>query len=122
MTTSTAEQVLEHLPQPLEILTLLARALKIGGYIHLRVPNAHAELKQLARRGWSPTLSALHPLEHLNAFNRRTLKQLARAARLEPIQPPFMLSAASPASLFRSLRREWRDRTFETHIYCTRTR
>ena len=116
------EQVLEHLPQPLASLTLLARALKPGGYIHLRVPNAPAELKQLARRGWSPTLSALHPLEHLNAFSRRTLKQLARAAGLAPIQPPLMLSAANPASLFRSLRREWRDRTCETHIYCKRVR
>ena len=116
------EQVLEHLPLPLESLSLLARALKPSGYIHLRVPNALADLKQLVRRGWSPELSALHPLEHLNAFSRRTLEQLARAAGLEPIQPPFLLSGANPASLFRSLRREWRDRTSEAHIYCRRNR
>ncbi len=116
------EQVLEHLCQPLEILTLLTRALKPGGCIHLRVPNARTELRQLARCGWSPALSALHPIEHLNAFCRRTLKQLAGAAGLEPIQPPLMLSVDSPASLFRSLRREWRDRTCEAHLYCRRRR
>ena len=116
------EQVLEHLPRPLECLSLLTRTLKPGGGIHLRVPNALAQIKQLTRGGWSPALSALHPLEHLNAFSRRTLKQLARTAGLEPVQPPLMLSAASPVSLFRSLRREWRDRTSETHIYCRRPR
>lgn len=86
-----AEQVLEHLPDPLGTIRYLATALKPHGLIELVVPNAWNAKQKLATGDWSApsgsrnSLVTVAPLEHINCFTERSLLKLARLASLEPV-------------------------------------
>lgn len=112
-----ASQVFEHLPDPLSSLRELVENLAPGGVIHLRVPDGSGVESWLRQRDWSPRLDAIHPLEHVNCFSRKTLLQLATAAGLRSFDPPLRLSWGS---LWAGLRRELRDRWLTTHLYLRR--
>ena len=109
-----ANQVFEHLPDPLDTLRQLGARLGPRGVIHIRVPDGRGVADTLRRRGWRPELGAIHPLEHINCFVRRTLIKLAAGAQLEPVAPPFRLSWGSLRGGFR---REFDDRFVTTHLY-----
>ena len=109
-----ANQVFEHLPDPAATLAALRQRLKPGGIIYIRVPDGRGIDGYLARRGWSPELDAIHPLEHINCFTRKTLIRFAAGAGLEPLSPPLRLSWGS---LWGGIRREIADRFITTHVY-----
>ncbi len=71
-----AEQVFEHLATPNEILAALVRLLRPGGVIRLTVPDGEVTSAKL-RAGWRVAKDELHPLEHLNAYTRRSLDGMA---------------------------------------------
>jgi SAM-dependent methyltransferase len=108
-----ANQVFEHLPEPLASLQELCGCLNSDGILYLRVPDGRGLRRRLQRRGWSPELDAIHPLEHINCFTRSSLIQLAEAAGLQPLQPPLRLHWGS---LLAGLRREILDRCCSTHV------
>ena len=112
-----ANQVFEHLPDPADSLQLLRRCLKPGGIIGLRVPDGRGVAQQLRQAGWSPTLDAIHPLEHINCFTRATLLRLAKTAGLRPFDPPLRLNWGS---VLGGIRREISDRWFNTHLMLRR--
>ena len=85
-----AEQVFEHIPEPLRTLKLLARSLKNGGIIKISVPNGKGIEKELANPEWKASKNAVHPLEHINCFTHKTLLKLAHLANLE-VEQPFRL-------------------------------
>ena len=108
-----ANQVFEHLPEPLEVLRELCACLHADGIVYLRVPDGRNVVKRLQGHGWKPELDAIHPLEHINCFTRGTLIKLAAAAGLRLLQPPLRLSWGS---LHSSIRREISDRWLTTHL------
>lgn len=85
-----AEQVFEHVPEPLALLREAVRTLRPGAIVRLSVPNATAAARRLASPHWSPRKDALQPLEHINGFTHRTLRRLAEEAGLRPLPQPFL--------------------------------
>ena len=108
-----ANQVFEHLAEPVRVLSELCHCLKEEGIVYLRVPDGRGADSRLRRHGWSPELGAIHPLEHINCFTRKTLIGLATSAGLRPFNPPFRLNWGSIRG---GIRRETSDRWFATHL------
>ena len=83
-----AEQVFEHLTDPVAVLRHLAGALKPGGLLRICVPDGHDIEQRLKAADWmagpdSPkSLMSVAPLEHINTFSYRSLVDLAAAAGL----------------------------------------
>jgi SAM-dependent methyltransferase len=75
----TLWDVLEHVPDPLAFLKICTRLTKPGGKIFVNVPDLDSPEARLLGRNW-PLLLA----EHLNYFNRRSLRRCAEQADLEP--------------------------------------
>ncbi len=112
-----ANQVFEHLPEPLATLQDLVSRLRPEGLIYLRVPDGRKVEKQLLTAGWAPNLDAIHPLEHINCFTRSNLIELAARAGLETVQPPARLNLNT---LWPGIKRELADRFFTTHVFFKR--
>ena len=112
-----ANQVFEHLPDPMQALQDICRQLKPGGIAYLRVPDGRGIAARLQQQGWSPELEAIHPLEHINCFTRKTLQGFASKAGLKPFNPPLRLSWGN---LWDGIRRELADRLLTTHLFFRR--
>ena len=112
-----ANQVFEHLSDPVGVLSQLVTKLEDRGIIYLRVPDGRDIKGKLATGSWPPELNAIHPLEHINCFTRNTLRTLAAEAGLRPLSPPLR---ANIANLWGGLKREFMDRFITTHIYFER--
>lgn len=86
-----AEQVFEHLGEPLEILRRLREALKPHGVIRVSVPNGNDIRRRLRRMDWSAakgspwSLNAVSPLEHVNCFANKSLRTLIERAGLRSL-------------------------------------
>ena len=78
-------QVLEHLPEPLETVKELAAALKPDGHIWVSVPFNTPGLKADLEKG-APYRRVIDPWEHLNYFTRHSLVSVFREAKLSPAQ------------------------------------
>jgi SAM-dependent methyltransferase len=74
----TMWDVLEHVPHPREFLALSSSLLKGGGRMLLNVPDFDSLQARVFKRSWPLFLP-----EHLNYFNRASLKLLAKSASLE---------------------------------------
>lgn len=89
-----ADQVFEHLPEPLETLKALVQSLKPDGLIRIGVPDGWNIKERLKSANWAVakqannSLNAIAPLEHINCFNHHALVNMARMAGLEPISIP----------------------------------
>lgn len=116
-----ANQVLEHIANPREILAQLKALLAPDGILLIRVPDARGIAHRLRRNGWAPSMSAVHPLEHINAFTRTCLLTVASELELKEVRAPIRLSAHTPAQLWRSAMREFNDRFRLPHIYFRKT-
>ncbi|MFT5503848.1 MAG: SAM-dependent methyltransferase [Gammaproteobacteria bacterium] len=108
-----SNQVFEHLPDPLETMIRLGSCLKPDGYIYIRVPDGRGVYNQLKKLGWNSALDAIHPLEHINCFTRRSLIELASKVSLYPIAEPLRINLQRIRS---SLVRAFNDRFLTTHI------
>jgi 2-polyprenyl-3-methyl-5-hydroxy-6-metoxy-1,4-benzoquinol methylase len=95
-----AEQVFEHLPDPLDTLRMLRSALTPGGMIKISVPDGHDIDRRLAALDWSAPRDSSHslmpvaPLEHLNCFRRETFVHLAREAGMVEVRMPLRIQYA----------------------------
>jgi SAM-dependent methyltransferase len=93
-----AEQVVEHLVDPLAVVTRLAQALRPGGILRIGVPNGTGVADLLADPDWDApkgsarSLSAVAPLEHLNCFDSGALVELGRRAGLRRFRYPLRTS------------------------------
>lgn len=77
-----AEQVFEHVVDPVGVLRSLVSSLRPGGSMRIAVPNADGPLSRLERGPVLPPEKAVQPLEHINCFTRGTLEALGVAAGL----------------------------------------
>lgn len=112
-----ANQVFEHLSNPVQTLQALCQCLKPTGLVYIRVPDGHDVARYLARKGWTPDLDAIHPLEHINCFTRKSLLDLGARAGLRSLSPPLRLNWDG---LWGGIRREIADRWFTTHVFFSR--
>lgn len=85
-----AEQVFEHLPDPLATLCMLRKRLRPGGLLWLSVPDGSDIQRRIDRWDWSApkdseqSLNAVAPLEHLNCFTPQSLVTMAQKAGFCP--------------------------------------
>ena len=112
-----ANQVFEHLEEPLQTLRELVDCLKPEGYLYLRVPDGRGIENQLKREGWQSQMDAIHPLEHINCFTRKSLITLAENAGLKPVQLPIRIDVGK---FWGGLKREVNDRWLTTHVFFER--
>ncbi len=75
----TASQVIEHEPDPLRFLNLCKEFLGSSGRIILSFPNTNSFFRKIWRKSWLHW----HIPYHLNHFNKRSFKILARNSGLK---------------------------------------
>jgi SAM-dependent methyltransferase len=109
------EQVLEHIPNPLETLIELRESLKPNGILKVSVPHGWDMARRLRIMDWkSPktsrnSLNPVAPLEHINCFQRRSITKMASLAGLREINMPlkiqygYIVNWGRPAKLIRNL-------------------
>ena len=67
------EQVLEHIPDPKDLINKLTGMLKEQGYIHIGVPNGKSLSSQTGNPRQLLQKGPAQPLEHINIFTRASL-------------------------------------------------
>lgn len=83
------EQVIEHVPEPVETIKHLMTSLKPGGLLKISVPNAKNVKSILKSIDWNAaidsdrSLKVISPLEHINGFTRKSILKLAQECGLE---------------------------------------
>jgi len=75
----TAHHLIEHLPNPVEVITEIARILKPGGQLLIRTPNTNSLARAWFRNNWF----ADEVPRHLVLFNPASLARLAETAGLQ---------------------------------------
>ncbi|VBB43640.1 Methyltransferase family protein [uncultured Desulfatiglans sp.] len=109
------EQVFEHIPEPLQTLRHLRRALKANGICKISVPTASylrrrlEKMKWKAAKGSKDSLNLVAPLEHINCFRRSSLLKMAEAADMQEVLIPmkvqyrYMPDWSTPKKIARNL-------------------
>jgi SAM-dependent methyltransferase len=107
-----ADQVFEHIPQPLATLQKMTTLLAPGGTVHIAVPDGSETASHFARPDWTASKSPWQPLEHINTFTPKTLCALAERAGLRMVKlfplPQALLRRAGtllPDSLYLQVRK-----------------
>jgi len=88
-----AEQVFEHIANPLETLQYLAKALKPQGIIRINVPKGGWDImRRLGNLDWAApknsinSLNVVTPLEHINCFTNSSLVKMGYYAGLSQVE------------------------------------
>ncbi len=94
-----ASEVLEHVPDPGEMLREILRVLRPGGLLWATTPNGRGLSARALGLGWS----AVCPPEHLHLFSRRAARALLEGVGFRPVR--VVTEGANPVELMRALRR-----------------
>jgi len=79
------DNVLEHIPEPIEILKALKSRLKPGGFIYIEVPNESFFRARYRVNDFVRGFSKLPTFEgHVNLFTSKTLRRAVHSAGLKP--------------------------------------
>jgi SAM-dependent methyltransferase len=127
------DQVLEHLSNPLEVMNMLASALKPSGILKVSVPNGRWIKKALKHEDWSCSrgkysLDPLGPMLHLNCFNTLSLKGIAKQVGLDCLDLPILtqykysLRWTEPRWFVRNLITPLKRRFLNRGTYCLFTK
>ncbi|MBA3896358.1 MAG: class I SAM-dependent methyltransferase [Sphingomonadaceae bacterium] len=90
------EQVMEHLPRPLETVEALAGSLRPGGILKISVPlgdhasDAVRELRAAKSVDDWKNFMPVHPLEHINTFRRHSVRVMGAKAGLVEVRPNWL--------------------------------
>ena len=95
-----ASEVLEHVPDPGEMLREILRVLRPGGLLWATTPNGRGLSARALGLGWS----AVCPPEHLHLFSRRAAAQLLSETGFGRVR--VVTEGANPVELLRALRRQ----------------
>ncbi len=91
-------QVLEHVPEPRGLLEALAARLRPGGVLFVAVPDTSGV--GVPRDFHQFTL--VQPLEHVNAFTPKSLREIGRQVGLVPIRRPVAFLTTTPGAALRT--------------------
>jgi SAM-dependent methyltransferase len=83
-----ANQIFEHLPEPLEVLRILESALAPAGILTMAVPGGHDIRQKVMRGDWAAVFEPLMPLEHLNYYPRGCLAKMVARVGLRLVTVP----------------------------------
>lgn len=95
-----AEQVLEHLPAPLDTLNTLRACLRPGGLLWISVPDGSNIREAIQTWDWDApkhtarSLNPIAPLEHLNCFSNRSLLTMTEKSGFRPVSIASVKRAA----------------------------
>ena len=92
-------QVLEHVSDPVGLLREIAQRLVPGGVLFVAVPNCSG----LTEPHDFGSFHHLQPLEHLNAFTPRTLRETVARAGFQPLRRPMASLDTRPLGVLRAL-------------------
>ncbi len=90
-----SEQVFEHLPNPLEILNILQKALKPHGLLRINVPDGSKIRRNIKKGNWTfpaepnRIVNPISPLEHINCYSGYSMARMADATGLRIIKMPI---------------------------------
>lgn len=118
--------VLEHIPEPREILSLCHDVLIQKGLVCINVPEFSktrmSKIKKQLDAGQNIT-TELNPWEHLNYFSPETLREMLNKEKFQVVEP-FMPDYAHPNAavkyakkLFQTVRFQMNYRTAKTFVY-----
>lgn len=93
------DQVLEHVPDPHQILSYLSAKLKPGGLLKIAVPDQKKLAKEMTQADWKPNKNGVHPLEHINCFTRESLLMICQKYQLKVISPWRFFSLSTLTNL-----------------------
>lgn len=87
----TLFQVLEHIPDPLQLLRSLFSTQKTGGILYLECPNNDAfylKVKNMVRSYFKREnfYNSLNPPQHIHGFNRLSLSKILKMSGYKPIE------------------------------------
>lgn len=89
------DQVLEHLADPVTVLSQVSKSLRPGGILKISVPGGRFSISSISKLRWDSDITHLHriltPIEHLNVFNHQSMYTLARSVGLIPLKLPLSL-------------------------------
>jgi 2-polyprenyl-3-methyl-5-hydroxy-6-metoxy-1,4-benzoquinol methylase len=92
-------QVLEHVSDPVGLLREIAQRLVPGGVLFVAVPNCSG----MTEPHDFGSFHHLQPLEHLNAFTPRTLRETVARAGFQPLRRPMASLDTRPLGVLRAL-------------------
>jgi SAM-dependent methyltransferase len=95
----TASEILEHLPEPKELLREIARVVRPGGLFWGTTPHGRGLSARALGVGWS----AVHPPEHLQLFSLSGLRGLLASAGFRRVR--LTSRGVNPFELWRAMRR-----------------
>lgn len=110
-----AQEVMEHIQDPLEAIKHLRSALKPEGVLRICVPDGFDIKRRLsvldwkAPRGTKNSLNPVAPLEHINCFNHNNLIKMAEMLGFRSVKIPiryqysYAIKCGSVRQLIRSL-------------------
>lgn len=81
-----ADQVFEHIPNPLEVYKKITSHLNTYGVFFIGVPNGNNIKKKISQNPRNYFLKDVYPLEHINCFSTQSLLVLAGKAGLRPVK------------------------------------
>ncbi len=82
-----ADQVFEHIVNPLETINFLTKNIKNNGIIKVVVPNGMSVSQDLANANWKASKNYIQPLEHINCFDFNSMIKLGKRAGISAIWP-----------------------------------
>lgn len=100
------EQVVEHVPKPLETIKFLQQSLKKEGLLKISVPNCKNVIRKLLNKKWkanpgrSKSINPITPLEHINGFRRESIIKMADLAGLEVAYIPIWIQLTFSTNWF----------------------
>lgn len=112
-----ANQVFEHIENPRETILKLCELLAPNGVLNINVPQGRGMENKLKNKDWIATHDACHPLEHINCFNRTSLKALGKEASMRVIKPNYFYLGTNFRSIAHTIARNIYDYTIGTNLF-----
>lgn len=94
----TLFEVLEHLEDPMGVLTSVAEVLLPGGILILETPDCEGVTGIQTREDYLK----IHPLEHINGFTPQSLRSFAQRAGFSPIHKPVNHVTSHPIQVLKT--------------------
>lgn len=86
-----AEQVFEHVAEPVAVLGRLREAVNDGGIVRVSVPNASGVERAVSLPNWRAGKDAVQPLEHISCYRPGVLRRAGERAGLRVLRRSALL-------------------------------